>query len=731
MKTFVSVLTTARPRESQLLGETLTSLDLGGAADLPRAVFLDGPLGGELPSRRWDYVGLSDTQQGNRAAMWALFRAVLEHDFERLIYCEDDILVCKNAVTFASRVKLPPQAGFTMLFASHDEIWRPGRAPGFYVQPIVPGKPAKSAQFLILPRASVEFLVSKDPFTVIGGPSERQSGNRAMSDLLAPSPWPFYSMLRPSIALHVAEFSVAHPERTGVLVTEDFSGHDFDALSLGEQLPIYENQCIGLPSREKRAMRAHRLAREAGERRVIPREIPKVFHRIWIGGKPMPEVFQRFGQTWLDHHPGWTMKIWTEANLPEIRNRDIYDRCIHLSQKSDVLRYEILLREGGVYLDTDFECLRNIEPLIDGKSAFAAYRENREGERRSKGFGSSIFGSVAGHPLLRELVEKLPAVDPRESLALGPNFFTRYAETYPDVAGLPAKWFYPISWWQVSRDGPRQEAFGDAYAVHHWSSKWFPPSFELLDGGGRPRNHEQVSTIDENKSVLISVLTTERAKSYLTTTLESLERNGAYEVSRAVFSDGPCGYRRPDWDVVELSSERRGTRQSAWSIFRAALDRGVERLIYCEDDIVLCRNAISYLAKMALPEGQAFVTCLDHRDWLMRLQTGIHAASFGDGRLLGSQLLVFSRKTLEYLVSLDPMAVINSHPWYKDGRHSVDMVIGKILRDGPWKSYGIHVPALGQHLGDVSAAHPDRNPAKPVRTKIFAGLSFDALTLLQ
>jgi inositol phosphorylceramide mannosyltransferase catalytic subunit len=40
--------------------------------------------------------------------------------------------------------------------------------------------------------------------------------------------------------------------------------------------------------------------------------------------------------------------------------------------QSDIARYEILLQVGGVYIDTDFECLRNVEPLIDGIECFAA-----------------------------------------------------------------------------------------------------------------------------------------------------------------------------------------------------------------------------------------------------------------------------------------------------------------------------------------------------------------------
>ena len=93
--------------------------------------------------------------------------------------------------------------------------------------------------------------------------------------------------------------------------------------------------------------------------------IPRVFHRIWLGRQPMPAEFEAFGATWLQHHPGWKMKLWTEANLPPLVNRWAFQQARTLAGRSDVARYEILFRCGGIYVDTDFECLRNLERLID------------------------------------------------------------------------------------------------------------------------------------------------------------------------------------------------------------------------------------------------------------------------------------------------------------------------------------------------------------------------------
>jgi hypothetical protein len=31
--------------------------------------------------------------------------------------------------------------------------------------------------------------------------------------------------------------------------------------------------------------------------------IPRIFHRIWLGGTAMPDEYKRFGDTWRRHNP--------------------------------------------------------------------------------------------------------------------------------------------------------------------------------------------------------------------------------------------------------------------------------------------------------------------------------------------------------------------------------------------------------------------------------------------
>ena len=102
--------------------------------------------------------------------------------------------------------------------------------------------------------------------------------------------------------------------------------------------------------------------------------IPRVFHQIWIGPKPLPEKYKRWQKTWQSI-PGWTYKLWTDKDVQQfpLINQDAYYREKNLGARADILRLEILYREGGVYIDTDFECLKpNLFAILASEYDFFA-----------------------------------------------------------------------------------------------------------------------------------------------------------------------------------------------------------------------------------------------------------------------------------------------------------------------------------------------------------------------
>lgn len=97
--------------------------------------------------------------------------------------------------------------------------------------------------------------------------------------------------------------------------------------------------------------------------------IPKILHFIWFGSD-LPEEFREYIDTWKHHHPDYKVMVWDEHNLPKLQNQTLFDKAKTHAERSDIARLEILQRYGGIYIDTDYECHRNIEPIIKEDTFF-------------------------------------------------------------------------------------------------------------------------------------------------------------------------------------------------------------------------------------------------------------------------------------------------------------------------------------------------------------------------
>jgi mannosyltransferase OCH1-like enzyme len=192
--------------------------------------------------------------------------------------------------------------------------------------------------------------------------------------------------------------------------------------------------------------------------------IPRVFHQIWLGPDPFPDEYAAYQQTWIRHHPGWELRFWTEDNLPgDLRRPEATEPLRAPAERADILRLELVWRFGGVYVDTDIECLRAIEPLIENADLFI-------GLAKPGRVNNALLGAVANHPLLDRALAEL---SPRASYgydkeAAGPKFLDRLLLEDPQVTLVEPELFYPQT----------PEERSNAYADHRMARSWKDP--ELL-----------------------------------------------------------------------------------------------------------------------------------------------------------------------------------------------------------------------------------------------------------
>ena len=100
--------------------------------------------------------------------------------------------------------------------------------------------------------------------------------------------------------------------------------------------------------------------------------------------------------TWKTKHPDIEYIFWNEA---EIEKRNMVFECSNqislipeINGKADIMRWEILYKYGGVFIDADSICIESLDDFFFNQSAFAAYeQENIRHGLVATGTMGSIF----------------------------------------------------------------------------------------------------------------------------------------------------------------------------------------------------------------------------------------------------------------------------------------------------------------------------------------------------
>lgn len=217
--------------------------------------------------------------------------------------------------------------------------------------------------------------------------------------------------------------------------------------------------------------------------------IPPIIHFIWLGSS-LPFTAQKMIETWREHHPGWIIKIWTDADVEPfgLRNKQAFDKSANFGQKSDIFRYEILYRFGGVYVDIDFECLQPFDSLHQSCEFYAGISQE------NNSLYNGLIGVKRQHPIMKACIDHLEITEPFSyagnlfcALQIlhqsGPHYFTNiFSLAAPaceakKIALLPPTVAYPIpaSFAGMITDEVKQQYIRpETLCIHHWGCSWAP-----------------------------------------------------------------------------------------------------------------------------------------------------------------------------------------------------------------------------------------------------------------
>ena len=202
--------------------------------------------------------------------------------------------------------------------------------------------------------------------------------------------------------------------------------------------------------------------------------IPKIIHQIWIGSKFPPSNMMN---TWQEKNPDFEYILWNEEELVK---RGMNFRCgrqinmiNEINGKADIIRWEILLKYGGIAIDADSIC---IEPL-DGtftnvKEGFATYENEAN---RGTLVATGTMGFIPNHPLCRDIVDWIESDKSEEPIrsfrawySVGPALLTTFLETgnYPLFTIFASHYFLPI---HFTGDSPYM-GHKKVYAYQEWGT---------------------------------------------------------------------------------------------------------------------------------------------------------------------------------------------------------------------------------------------------------------------
>lgn len=159
------------------------------------------------------------------------------------------------------------------------------------------------------------------------------------------------------------------------------------------------------------------------KRKTSQINIPQTIHFIWLGPKEFPKESKKNVASWIEHHPRYRVKFWTDRkkapphpkmeveyfdNYPFKNLKEQYYLSNNYAERSDILRYEILYNEGGLYVDHDVICYGEIDNLLKNYDLFCGLEPPHAPIISSSvSICNNIIGSIPRHPFLKETISNV------------------------------------------------------------------------------------------------------------------------------------------------------------------------------------------------------------------------------------------------------------------------------------------------------------------------------------
>jgi len=200
--------------------------------------------------------------------------------------------------------------------------------------------------------------------------------------------------------------------------------------------------------------------------------IPRIIHQCWIGPYKKPE---RLMKTWKEKNKNWEYIEWNEEKIKKIDlvNKGLYDEFMSKNEKkwygaADILRYEVLYKYGGFWVDADSECINSLEDFFINNDSFACYQNEKLCPGR---ISNAFIGANIRNELMEILIKGISKIKTvkgkRPCIITGPIFLTKVVKDfkYDKLKIYPSYFFMPKHYKGLEYKGKEK-----IYARHYWGT---------------------------------------------------------------------------------------------------------------------------------------------------------------------------------------------------------------------------------------------------------------------
>ena len=206
------------------------------------------------------------------------------------------------------------------------------------------------------------------------------------------------------------------------------------------------------------------------------KSIPKKIHYCWFGNGEKSELIKKCIASWEKYMPDYEIVEWNEKNfaIDNIYAKEAYELKMY-AFVSDYARLKIIYEEGGIYLDTDVELIKSLEPLLKEGGILAFERKSTI----ATGLG---FAAEAGNKIVKCM---LSAYDSIHFVNNGIQDKTPCPVRNTDCLvklGLKTDntkqvignvWIYPQEYFcPIDYDSGKLRITENTYSIHHYGYSW-------------------------------------------------------------------------------------------------------------------------------------------------------------------------------------------------------------------------------------------------------------------